>query len=146
MSAIGALYGKFIGHAAALASTCREPVELERNDAAMRQVATYPRGQEALYRVVRDTTVNRPYGRFAVYVGERRIGAQLSCPSADDCRRMEYPPALCAPYEVRLSKATRQALGVLSPTEKQQRQLAQREWHRRHKNLIPPREKKGGKT
>jgi hypothetical protein len=49
-----------------------------------------------------------------VYIGERRLGAQLSFPSEADCRRMESPPALLAPYEKRLSLSTRIALGVLS--------------------------------
>lgn len=148
MSGAGALYGKLIAHVAALASTCRETVAYSQDDVAMRQAATYRRaGERVPYRVIHDTTVNRPYGRFAVYIGERRIGAQLSFPSADDCRRMEHPPALSAPYEERLSKSARIALGVMTTSEKVQRAAAHAAYYAKQKKLAQQkREKKGGET
>jgi hypothetical protein len=113
VSGDGALYGQRIHHAAALASTCREKSDIPAQDVAMRQVAKYTRLDGFPFRVVHDLTVNRPYGRHVVYVGERRIGAQLSFPSESDCRRMESPPPPSEPYEKRLTLEQRQALGML---------------------------------
>jgi hypothetical protein len=100
VSAAGSLFGQFQNHAAALSSTVHEPYVMPDLSHAMRQVAAYPRREDPRtpYRVVHDLTVHRPYGRFVVYVGDRRAGAQLSFPSADDCRRMDrLPPAPALP-------------------------------------------------
>jgi hypothetical protein len=115
MSGNGSLYGHRINHTAALAATCRERSEIPQDGPSLKQVAQYPHssGTGLPFRVVHDMTVNRPYGRYAVYLGEKRLGAQLSFPSAADCQRMESPPPLCEPYEKRLSAEQRMALGML---------------------------------
>jgi hypothetical protein len=115
MSGNGSLYGHRINHTAALAATCRERSEIPQDGPSLKQVAQYPRagGAGLPFRVIHDLTINRPYGRYAVYLGEKRLGAQLSFPSEADCRRMESPPPLCEPYEKRLSPEQRMALGML---------------------------------
>lgn len=112
---VGALYGKLIHHEAALAGTVaaegRVPLPAPRSP--LEAVAVYPRAPgEPPYRVVRDTTVHPPFGRYAVYVGARRLGAQLSVPGIDDCRRMEGPPEPPAALEERVSARARQALAM----------------------------------
>jgi hypothetical protein len=90
--------GRAAMHHASLAATAvaedRVPFEPARRP--LEPVAEYPRERGAPYRVVRDSTVLPPFGRYCVYVGARRIGSQLSWPSAEDCRRMEEPPAQVA--------------------------------------------------
>jgi hypothetical protein len=144
----GGLYGIRMNHAGALASTCREPTPLVADTAAMRQVATYARPAGAPFRVVHDTTVNRPYGRFAVYVAERRIGSQLSFPNESDCRHMESPPA---PLDIRVhwSTSARRNLGLLSPEEKAVKAKQHREYmqrRRRQERAKQPRGIESGKT
>lgn len=41
------------------------------------------------YRVQHDPLTHMPYGLYRVYKGEKYIGAQLSYPSAEDCRWIE---------------------------------------------------------
>lgn len=111
-AAAGALHGKLIQHTAALAATVmvEDRVPFHVAHAPLEIAAVYERGTGLLpFRVVRDTTVNRPYGRHAVYIGTRRLGAQLSMPSADDCRRMEEPPPAPTPIEDRLDARARTA-------------------------------------
>lgn len=130
----GTLYGKLLHHPAALASTIRidDRVPLEEPHTTMRQVAQFPRGAGQLpYRVIHDSTVMRPFGRYAVYVGQRRVGSQLSHPSADDCRRMENPPAPAQSVKVELSKTTRASLGLLKGDEREEHQARHREYAKR---------------
>jgi hypothetical protein len=111
----GALFGHLIHHPAALASTVTPPdrVPLPAARAPFQAVASFPRGSgEPPYTVVHDTTVHAPFGRYCVYVGARRLGAQLSVPSLADCHRMEAPDPFVAPIEQRVDMRGRQALAL----------------------------------
>lgn len=127
----GSIQGQFVNHRAALASTERaDHVALPDPSVTLHQVAEHPRGAgHAPYRVIHDATVNRPFGRYAVYIGQRRLGAQLSVPSAADCARMENPPAPRAALPAPLSNYARRALGLMSPEDRAERNRQQREWY-----------------
>lgn len=115
MKTPGALYGHLIPHPAALAGTVTptDRVPLPEARGPLHTVASYPRGRgEPPYTVVHDTTVHPPFGRYCVYVGEQRLGAQLSVPCLADCHRMEAPSQFVAPLESRIAARARQALAM----------------------------------